>query len=158
MEIPRWWWCWWVLLVICGSAIEISPQVWEGCPGKPSLVISIVQSIQEIRINFCHVAFSWFFLVFILKPTFPELCPFTGGCFLLMLEFWPGTLNRSSFLLTHSVVLLRTNSFLYYFSGCTVHIKAWQVWDEGFCHLLAPEKSSRVQLGSPQRWGIDQLS
>lgn len=146
MEIPRCWWCWWVLLVSCGTAIEMSFQLWEGCTGKLTLVISIVQGIQETRMNFCSVAFFWFLLVFILKPAFPELCPFTG-CFLLMLELWPGTLHSSSFLLTYTPALLHhTNSFfpllLIYYSGPTAHIKAWQMWDEGFNHLLAPEKHS----------------
>lgn len=127
----------------------MSLQLWEGCPGKPTLVLSIVQSIQEIRMNFCHVAVFSFFLVFILKPTLPELCPFTG-CFLLMLEFWPGLLNRYRFLLTYSAILHHTNSFFYYSSVCTVHIKAWQVWDEGFCHLLGPEKNSSGPAWKPR--------
>lgn len=108
MEIPRWWWCCWVLLVICGTAIEISLQLWEGCPGIPALLISMVQSIQEIRMSL------FFVCVFILKPILPELCPFTGTCILLMLELWPGALNRSRFLLTYTAVLCHTNSLLFF--------------------------------------------
>lgn len=83
-----------VLLVICRTAIEISLRSWgEGCPGKPSLVISIMQGIKEIRMNFSNIAFFWGFF-FILKPTLPELCPFTG-CFLLMLKFLSGLARYS---------------------------------------------------------------
>lgn len=139
MEIPRWWWCWWVLLVICGSAIEISLQLWEGCPGKPGHFHCAKHTGNQNEFLSCSVFLV--FLVFILKPTFPELCPFTGGCFFVKAGILAKySLNRSSFLLTYSAFLHHTDSFLYYCSGCTVHIKAWQVWDEGFFHYYPREK------------------
>lgn len=145
MEIPRWWWCWWVLLVICGIATEISLHLWEGCPGKPTLVISIVQSIQEIRINFCPVAF----------PCFGFFCVYFDTCTSRAVSFhwWllfvnAGILAMYSGQVELSLDLLCFPSshqqFPLLFFWLYSSNKTWPVWDEGFCHLLSPEKSSRL--------------